>query len=304
MIIDDTDNLASKSNVVDETTQVQLVDKTAEVCTTLKIKEEMIKEKLSTRVGGTITLDEPDDCDTKENANENENVDIDSNTGTNKQSSTTATNTINPPDIDDGKDDNTTSNKSTAIDNNATNNSKNTTSNETNNVQLSTNSVTNDSNNNDLTKDSTVADVDTVKYSLATKDINTTTDDDTDTAQTRGAFLSPTLPTMMQFEPTTPRRGNSSHGGKQIPIPPPGNELVIPPRATIAGGSYSKIYMEDVVNEVGNKKNLKDQRGLSNCSGLFCPNIYLYEHYTVQEKMKSFDSVRKNSSSSEYSKND
>ncbi len=50
--------------------------------------------------------------------------------------------------------------------------------------------------------------------------------------------------------------------------------------------------MEDIVNEVDNKKNLKDQRGLSNYSGLFCRNIYLYEHYTVEEKMKSFDNAK------------
>ena len=210
---------------------------------------------------------------------------------------------MNPPDIDDGKDDNSELTKLSwletptkeAIDNNATKNSKNTTSNETNNLlQLSTNSDNNASNNN-LSKDCPDEDINTVKYSMPIN--NQTEEEDTDTAQTDGPFLSnnpPTLPRMMRFEPTTPRRGNSvgSRGGKQIPIPPPGNELVIPPRATIAGGSYSKIYMEDIVNEVGNKKNLKDQRGLSNCSGLFCPNIYLYEHYTVEEKLKSFDNEK------------
>ena len=34
---------------------------------------------------------------------------------------------------------------------------------------------------------------------------------------------------------------------------------------------------------------MKEQKGLSGCSGLFCPNIYLHDHYTVEEKMKSFD---------------
>ena len=34
---------------------------------------------------------------------------------------------------------------------------------------------------------------------------------------------------------------------------------------------------------------MKEQKGLSGCSGLFCPNIYLYGHYPVKEKMKSFD---------------
>jgi len=34
---------------------------------------------------------------------------------------------------------------------------------------------------------------------------------------------------------------------------------------------------------------LKEQKGLSDCSGLFFPNIYLYGHSTVQEKRKSFD---------------
>ena len=66
---------------------------------------------------------------------------------------------------------------------------------------------------------------------------------------------------MFQFEPTTPRRGNSSHGGKQIPIPPPGCELVIPPSAAIAGGSYSKIYLDNVVNVVGDKKPSKIKEG-------------------------------------------
>ena len=31
------------------------------------------------------------------------------------------------------------------------------------------------------------------------------------------------------------------------------------------------------------------QKGLSQRSVLLCPNIYLYDHYTVQEKNKSFD---------------
>ena len=34
---------------------------------------------------------------------------------------------------------------------------------------------------------------------------------------------------------------------------------------------------------------MKEEKGLSGYSGLFCPNIYLYGHYTVEEKIKSFD---------------
>ena len=40
------------------------------------------------------------------------------------------------------------------------------------------------------------------------------------------------------------------------------------------------------------KKSLKEQKRLSGCSGLFCPNIYLYGHSTVKEKDKSFDNDR------------
>ena len=81
---------------------------------------------------------------------------------------------------------------------------------------------------------------------------------------------------------------NNTSRGKQMPIPPPGKELVNPPTATIAGGSSSKIFIE-YIKENQNKKKLKEQKGLSGCSGLFCPNMYLYGHYTVEEKMKSFD---------------
>ena len=37
------------------------------------------------------------------------------------------------------------------------------------------------------------------------------------------------------------------------------------------------------------ERNLKDKKGLSNCSGLFYPSIYLYQHCTVNEKLISFD---------------
>ena len=72
-------------------------------------------------------------------------------------------------------------------------------------------------------------------------------------------------------------------------MPPPGATLVIPPSATAAGGSVSKIFSEKIQKMYPNKRNLKDKKDLSNCSGLFCPNIYLYQHYTVNEKLKSFD---------------
>ena len=80
--------------------------------------------------------------------------------------------------------------------------------------------------------------------------------------------------------------------GKQVPIPPPGETLVIPPAATIAGGSASKIYIGDIteMNRKNNQsgKKFQDQKGIAQCSVLLCPHIYLYNHYTVNEKMKSF----------------
>ena len=97
-----------------------------------------------------------------------------------------------------------------------------------------------------------------------------------------------TPPKLPEILPFTNTNVNNTSRGKQIPIPPPGKELVIPPTATIAGGSSSKIFIE-YIKENQNKKKLKEQKGLSGCSGLFCPNIYLYGHYTVEEKMKSFD---------------
>ncbi len=36
----------------------------------------------------------------------------------------------------------------------------------------------------------------------------------------------------------------------------------------------------------------KNQKGLSNCSGLFCPNVYLFQHYTVQAKAETFDNEK------------
>ena len=293
--VDDTDNLASKNNVFDDTIQVQ-VEKIPEVCTTRDIKEEIIKKSLSKRVGGTITLDASNNPD----KHTNNNIDIVLNVGTNNKQFTNTATTIDPPNIDDSKDDKSELTELSwlldtpkVIDNNATKSSKDKTSNETKKLQSSINSVTNES-NNDSRKDCTDDDIVTVKFSLPINH-NEIEEEDTDTAETLGASLikkPPTLPKMFQFEPTTPHRGISSHGGKQVLIPPPGCELVIPPSATIAGGSSSKIYLEDVVNEVSNKKNLKDQRGLLNCSGLFCPNIYLYEHYTVKEKMTSFDNEK------------
>ena len=66
---------------------------------------------------------------------------------------------------------------------------------------------------------------------------------------------------MIQFEPHTTRVGNSEEG-KQIPITPPGHELVIPPTA------------------------------ITNCSGLFCPNIYLYDHVTLKKKINNSIMIR------------
>ena len=76
--------------------------------------------------------------------------------------------------------------------------------------------------------------------------------------------------------------------GKTLPNPPPGCNLVIPPSARIAGGSFSKVYTEDIKKSNQNKKMLQPQRGLSQCSALLCPNLYLYEHYTVDDKLKSY----------------
>ena len=80
--------------------------------------------------------------------------------------------------------------------------------------------------------------------------------------------------------------------GKQVPLPPPGETLVIPPRATIAGGSESKIYVDNLteINKKNNQsgKKFQDQKGIAQRSVLLCPTIYLYDHYTANEKMKSF----------------
>ena len=76
--------------------------------------------------------------------------------------------------------------------------------------------------------------------------------------------------------------------GKALPKPPPGRTLVIPPSARIAGGSFSKIYTEDIRKSLQNKKTLRPQKSLSKCSALLCPNLYLYEHYTLGEKQKKY----------------
>ena len=88
-----------------------------------------------------------------------------------------------------------------AIDNNATKNSKDKHQMK-NNLQSSTNSVTNER-NNDSSKVCTYEVIVTVKYSLP-KNHNETHEEDTDIAETLGAFLTekpPTFPKMFQFEP-------------------------------------------------------------------------------------------------------
>ena len=72
--------------------------------------------------------------------------------------------------------------------------------------------------------------------------------------------------------------------GKQIPVPPPGATLVIPPAATIAGGSTSQVYLQDILKMIPQDLNIPPQKGLSQRSVLLCPNIYFYDHYTVQGK--------------------
>ena len=63
-------------------------------------------------------------------------------------------------------------------------------------------------------------------------------------------------PKLPEIVPFTNTNLNNTSRGKQIPIPPPGKELVIPPTATIAGGSSSKIFIE-YIKENQNKKKLK-----------------------------------------------
>jgi len=46
------------------------------------------------------------------------------------------------------------------------------------------------------------------------------------------------------------------------------------------------------VNNEKRKKSLKEQKVLSGCSGIFCPNIYFYGHSPVKEKDISFDNDR------------
>ena len=57
-------------------------------------------------------------------------------------------------------------------------------------------------------------------------------------------------------------------------IPPPGEELIIPPTATITGGSNSKIFIE-YVEENQNKKKLKDQKDQQDVVDCFVPT-YIY----------------------------
>ena len=73
--------------------------------------------------------------------------------------------------------------------------------------------------------------------------------------------------------------------GKQLlPVPPPGATLVIPPSATAAGGSQSKVYLPELRKLVPENETYKPQQGLSQKSALLCPKIYLCNHYTVDEK--------------------
>ena len=101
-VVDDTDNLVAKNNVVDETIQLQL-ENPSQVCTTRDIKEEMIKESLSNSVvGGTLASN----VSNEPNKHTNDNVDIVTDVDTNNKQTTnpsTAT-TTNTPDIDDGKE--------------------------------------------------------------------------------------------------------------------------------------------------------------------------------------------------------
>ena len=85
--------------------------------------------------------------------------------------------------------------------------------------------------------------------------------------------------------------GSSVSRGKQIPVPPPGASLVIPPAAIAAGGSQSKIFLPEINRMIPENTNLKPQQGLSQKSALLCPNIYLYNHYTLDEKLKYFSNI-------------
>ena len=74
-------------------------------------------------------------------------------------------------------------------------------------------------------------------------------------------------------------------------MPPPGASLVIPPAAVAAGGSQSKIYLPEINRMIPANAKYNPQQGLSQKSALLCPNIYLYDHYTLSEKLKTFNSI-------------
>ncbi len=78
--------------------------------------------------------------------------------------------------------------------------------------------------------------------------------------------------------------------GKTIlPSPPEDCNLV-----TLLGATsiaMSKYSCQRIKDELANKDPLKEQRGISQCSVVLCPRMYLFDVGTMDERLEHFDVV-------------
>ena len=165
------------------------------------------------------------------------------------------------------------------------------------------NNVENTTNNVDMNPDPYTVETNTCVQNDISTDILPTINEESGNGSTESTQNQdpnqtiPELPLILDKEinitSTTGTNENESNtrgmNGKQLLVPLPGETLVIPPTAKAAGGSVSTIFIDDVTKTFPRKKALKNQKGISNCSGLSCP-MYIYTNI-IQYKLKQKHSI-------------
>ena len=84
------------------------------------------------------------------------------------------------------------------------------------------------------------------------------------------------------------RYDNVGLGKTILPSPPPGCSLILPIGTRI---KYSTITADIIDTKYAKKTQLNNQRGISQCSVLLSPSLYMYELGTVEEKMRNFNDI-------------
>ena len=295
---------ATVPNEVDMNNSIALIDintgpidtntpsNTADTATTNTVVHDECADVSSASAKGTEKASDANDCNNVENTtnNVNDSIDlIDVKTGpidTNTPSNTADTATTNTVVHDESADMSSALAKSTGSAGDVNN---------CNNVENTTNNV-------DMNPDPYTVETNTcVQNDISTDTLPTINEESGNASSefTQNQDLNPTipeLPIILDKEINISTSGTNENesntrgmNGKQLLVPPPGETLVVSPTAKAAGGSVSTIFIDNVTKIFPRKKALKNQKGLSNCSGLFCPNVYLYQHYTVQAKAETFN---------------